>query len=82
MSNEVRIKLTDEQKAKIKEATGKDMGEIRVGNLGENPAFSRKAGARARLGSDQSRAQRHPGSQRRPSPQPQGGQACLGSQDC
>jgi len=40
MANEVRIKLTDEQKAKIKEATGKEMPEIRVGNLGENPAVS------------------------------------------
>jgi hypothetical protein len=42
MANEVRIKLTDEQKAKIKEATGKDMGEIRVGHLGDNPAVSAK----------------------------------------
>ena len=40
MSNEVRIKLTDEQKAKIKEATGKDMGEIRVENMGSNPAVT------------------------------------------
>ena len=30
MSNEVKIKLTDAQKAKIKEATGKDLPEIRV----------------------------------------------------
>ncbi|HTO75636.1 MAG TPA: hypothetical protein VMQ61_06125 [Thermoanaerobaculia bacterium] len=42
MANEVRIKLTDEQKAKIKEATGKDMPEIRVGSLGDNPALSAK----------------------------------------
>jgi hypothetical protein len=30
MANEVRIKLTDEQKAKIKSATGKELPEIRV----------------------------------------------------
>ena len=42
MANEVRIKLTDEQKAKIKEATGKEMPEIRVGSLGDNPAVSAK----------------------------------------
>ncbi|HKB69319.1 MAG TPA: hypothetical protein VKH46_00625, partial [Thermoanaerobaculia bacterium] len=40
MANEVRIQLTDEQKAKIKEGTGKDMGEIRVGSLGNNPAVT------------------------------------------
>jgi len=40
MANEVRIKLTDEQKAKIKEATGQEMGEIRVSNLGNNPAVT------------------------------------------
>ena len=40
MANEVRIKLTDEQKAKIKEATGQEMGEIRVSNLGHNPAVT------------------------------------------
>ncbi|MGH9367652.1 MAG: hypothetical protein ACRD3M_08260, partial [Thermoanaerobaculia bacterium] len=42
MGNEVRVKLTDEQKAKIREATGKEMGEIRVGSLGDNPAVSAK----------------------------------------
>lgn len=40
MANEVRIKLTDEQKAKIKEGTGKEMDEIRVGHLGNNPAVT------------------------------------------
>jgi hypothetical protein len=40
MANEVRITLTDEQKAKIKEATGKDLGQIRVSNLGNNPAVT------------------------------------------
>ena len=40
MGNEVRIKLTDEQVARIKEGTGKEMGEIRVGSLGNNPAVS------------------------------------------
>ena len=40
MGNEVKIKLTDAQKAKIKEATGKDMPEIRVESFGGNPALS------------------------------------------
>jgi hypothetical protein len=40
MANEVKIKLTDAQRAKIKSATGKDMSEIRVGSLGKNPAVS------------------------------------------
>src|SRR5512144_2474551 len=40
MANEVRIKLTAEQKAKIKSATGKVMNEIRVGSLGNSPAVS------------------------------------------
>jgi len=38
MSNEVKIKLTDAQKAKIKEATGKDLPEIRVESFGGAPA--------------------------------------------
>ena len=38
MANEVKIKLTDEQKAKIKEGTGHDLPEIRVSNVGNNPA--------------------------------------------
>ncbi|HSB36595.1 MAG TPA: hypothetical protein VLH41_06940, partial [Thermoanaerobaculia bacterium] len=38
MANEVRIKLTEEQKAKIKEGTGKDLSEIRVSAVGSNPA--------------------------------------------
>jgi hypothetical protein len=42
MANEVRIKLTADQKAKIKSATGKDMSEIRVGSVGNNPAVSGK----------------------------------------
>ena len=40
MGNEVRIKLTEEQKAKIREATGQAVGEIRVSNLGNNPAVT------------------------------------------
>ncbi len=40
MANEVRIKLTEAQRAKIKSATGKDMTEIRVGSVGNNPAVS------------------------------------------
>ena len=47
MSNEVRIKLTPEQKAKIKAATGKEMNEIRVGSLGPNPAASKSISARS-----------------------------------
>ena len=43
MANEVRIKLTEDQKAKIKEGTGKEMDEIRVGQLGNNPAVSSPA---------------------------------------
>jgi hypothetical protein len=40
MANEVKIKLTDEQKAKIKEGTGQDLPEIRVSNVGENAALA------------------------------------------
>src|ERR1700682_4472763 len=40
MANEVRIKLTEAQRAKIKSATGKVMTEIRVGSVGNNPAVS------------------------------------------
>ena len=40
MSNEVKIKLTDAQKAKIKQATGKDLPEIRVESFGGAPAVS------------------------------------------
>jgi hypothetical protein len=40
MANEVKIKLTDAQKAKIKEATGKDLPEIRVESFGSSPAVS------------------------------------------
>ncbi len=40
MSNEVKIKLTDAQKAKIKEATGRDLPEIRVESFGSGPAVS------------------------------------------
>ena len=40
MANEARIKLTEEQKAKIKDATGQAVGEIRVSNLGHNPAVT------------------------------------------
>jgi uncharacterized protein YjbI with pentapeptide repeats len=40
MSKEVRIRLTAAQQAKIKAATGKTMGEIRVSRLGKNLAVS------------------------------------------
>jgi len=40
MTKEVRIKLTATQKAKIKAATGKSMGEIRVSTLGKNLAVA------------------------------------------
>ncbi len=40
MSNEVRIKLTDQQKAKIKKTTGQEMGEIRVASIGANTAVT------------------------------------------
>jgi hypothetical protein len=40
MSNEVKIKLTDAQKEKIREATGQDLPEIRVENFGSNAAVS------------------------------------------
>ncbi|HEY6052136.1 MAG TPA: hypothetical protein VIZ58_12850, partial [Thermoanaerobaculia bacterium] len=40
MAKEVRITLTEEQKAKIKAATGKSMGEIRVSSLGNNIALA------------------------------------------
>src|SRR5215472_16411302 len=36
MAKEVRIHLTAAQKAKIKSATGKTMGEIRVSPVGKN----------------------------------------------
>ena len=47
MSNEVKIKLTDAQKAKIKEATGKDLPEIRVESFGGAPAASAPVSSRA-----------------------------------
>ena len=37
MAKEVRIKLTEAQRSKIKSATGKNMTEIRVSNLGKSP---------------------------------------------
>jgi hypothetical protein len=40
MANEVKIKLTDEQKAKIKESTGHDIPEVHVASLGNNPAIA------------------------------------------
>jgi hypothetical protein len=40
MAKEVRIALTPAQKAKIKDATGKTMGEIRVSSLGKNLAVA------------------------------------------
>ena len=48
MANEVRIKLTAEQKAKIKSATGKVMNEIRVGSLGGSPSVSSPSAIAAR----------------------------------
>ena len=48
MSKEVRITLTEAQKAKIKAATGKTMGEIRVSKLGKNLAVSPAAGLSAK----------------------------------
>jgi hypothetical protein len=38
MAKEVKIKLTDAQRAKIKGATGQEMSEIRVPSLGKNAA--------------------------------------------
>ena len=49
MANEVRIKLTAEQKAKIKRATGKVMSEIRVGKLGGSLAVTSPRMASARV---------------------------------
>ena len=46
MANDVRITLTDEQKAKIKEGTGKDLGEIEVSSFGSNPAVAAKTPAK------------------------------------
>ena len=40
MGNEVKIKLTDAQKAKIRQATGRDLPEIRVESFGSSPAVS------------------------------------------
>jgi hypothetical protein len=47
MANEVKIKLTEEQKAKIKESTGHDLSEMQVASLGNNPAVAPKAATRA-----------------------------------
>ena len=43
MGNEVKIKLTDAQKAKIRQATGRDLPEIRVESFGASPAVSAPA---------------------------------------
>ncbi len=40
MAKEVRIQLTEAQKAKIKAATGKTMAEIRVSSIGKNLAVA------------------------------------------
>jgi hypothetical protein len=40
MSKEVKIELTEAQKAKIKAATGKSMNEVKVTNVGSNVAVS------------------------------------------
>ena len=49
MGNEVKIRLTDAQKAKIKEATGKDLPEIRLETFGTPaaPSVSKAISARA-----------------------------------
>ncbi len=47
MAKEVKIKLTDDQKAKIKKGTGQDLSEIRVSAVGANPAaMTKQASAR------------------------------------
>ena len=51
MANDVRITLTNEQKAKIKEATGKDLGETHQSRgeitvVGNNPAVTPKMSAK------------------------------------
>ncbi|HEY6146568.1 MAG TPA: hypothetical protein VIZ69_02685, partial [Thermoanaerobaculia bacterium] len=46
MAKEVRITLTAEQRAKIKEATGKNMDEIRVSSMGQNVAVSGGKGSK------------------------------------
>jgi hypothetical protein len=43
MAKEVRIELTEAQKAKIKAATGKTLSEIRVSSLGKNLAVNAKS---------------------------------------
>ena len=43
MGKEVKITLTDEQIAKIKQATGRDLPEVTVGSMGNNPALSVKS---------------------------------------
>lgn len=58
MANEVRIKLTAEQKAKIKSATGKVLNEIRVGSLGSNPAVTSATSVSARTARAQMAATR------------------------
>jgi hypothetical protein len=40
MSKEVRIELTESQKAKIRAATGKTVGELRVTRVGKNVAVT------------------------------------------
>ena len=50
MANEVRIKLTEEQKEKIKSATGKDMPEIRVESLSTKASARLGAKNTAKLG--------------------------------
>ena len=57
MANEVKIKLTDEQKAKIKKGTGKDLSEIRVSAVGKQ-ASARFVATRAQL--NPTRAQLNP----------------------
>jgi lipopolysaccharide export system protein LptC len=40
MSKDVRIELTESQKAKIKAATGKTIGELHVSKVGDNVAVT------------------------------------------
>jgi hypothetical protein len=47
MSKDVRIELTEAQKAKIKAATGKTVGELRVSKVGDNVAVTPAVDLRA-----------------------------------
>ena len=66
MGNEVKIKLTDAQKAKIKEATGKDLPEIRVESFGSSPARRRATAPALRASNTRLARRRAPGPRARP----------------